>query len=201
KDAVVRVLPYASITKNLQGETLVDIHELSRSNIFAFTDDGVGIQTADVMYRAMQLAAKTNKTIVAHCEDNSLVYGGVVHQGKVSERLQLPGIPSLSESVQIARDVLLAEATGCHYHVYHVSTTASVRVIRDVNKAVINVTTEDSSHHLKFNEDDIHPDHVDFKMKLSLRSKEDKDALLKGLVEGMIDFIVTDHAPQTEKDK
>lgn len=201
KDAVVRVLPYASITKNLQGETLVDIHELSRSNIFAFTDDGVGIQTADVMYRAMQLAAKTNKAIVAHCEDNSLVYGGVVHQGKVSERLQLPGIPSLSESVQIARDVLLAEATGCHYHVCHVSTKESVRVIRDAKKAGIHVTAEVSPHHLILNEDDIHSDHADFKMNPPLRSKEDQDALLKGLVDGTIDFIATDHAPHTEEEK
>jgi len=154
-----------------------------------------------VMYRAMQIAAKTNAAIVARCEDNSLVYGGVVHQGKVSERLQLPGIPSLSESVQIARDVLLAEATGCHYHVCHVSTKESVRVIKDVKKAGIHVTAEVSPHHLILNEEDIHSDHADFKMNPPLRNKKDQEALLKGLVDGTIDFIATDHAPHTEEEK
>src|SRR5699024_1509748 len=116
ENAVVRVIPYAAITKGLTGEELTDIAAIAEENIFAFTDDGVGIQTADVMLRAMETAAKHNKAIVAHCEDNSLIYGGAVHHGDVSERLGIPGIPSTCESVQIARDVLLAESVGCHYH-------------------------------------------------------------------------------------
>ena len=201
KDALVRVLPYAAITKNLQGDTLVDIQELSNANIFAFTDDGVGIQTADVMYRAMQQAARQNKPVVAHCEDNSLVYGGVVHQGEVSRRLGLPGIPSLSESVQIARDVLLAEATGCHYHVCHVSTKESVRVIREAKKAGIHVTAEVTPHHLILNEEDIHADDAQFKMNPPLRNKKDQGALIEGLLDGTIDFLATDHAPHTVEEK
>lgn len=198
-DAVVRVLPYASITKGLQGEELTDMDSLQ--DAFAFTDDGVGVQTADLMFQAMQQAAKLNKPIVAHCEDNSIVYGGVVHDGEVSRRLNLPGIPGLSESVQIARDVLLAEAAGCHYHVCHVSTKESVRVIRDAKKAGISVSAEVTPHHLILNEESIVEDDANFKMNPPLRSKEDQKALLEGLLDGTIDFIATDHAPHTEDEK
>jgi len=201
KNAVVRVLPYASITKGLKGEELTNIAELSQTDIFAFTDDGVGIQTSDLMLRAMQEAAKQNKPVVAHCEDNSLIYGGVVHQGDVSERLDLPGIPSTCESVQIARDVLLAEQANCHYHVCHVSTKESVRVIRDAKKAGIHVTAEVTPHHLLLTEDDIVTEDPNFKMNPPLRSKEDQKALLEGLLDGTIDFIATDHAPHTEDEK
>lgn len=201
KNAVVRVLPYASITKGLKGEELTNIAELSQTDIFAFTDDGVGIQTSDLMLRAMQEAAKQNKPVVAHCEDNSLIYGGVVHDGNVSERLGLPGIPSTCESVQIARDVLLAEQANCHYHVCHVSTKESVRVIRDAKKAGIHVTAEVTPHHLLLTEDDILTDDPNFKMNPPLRSKEDQKALLEGLLDGTIDFIATDHAPHAEDEK
>lgn len=201
RDASVRVLPYASITKDLQGEELTDIDELSSLDIFAFTDDGVGIQTSDVMLRAMKIAAKNDKPIVAHCEDNSLIYGGVVHEGEVSERLNLPGIPSTCESVQIARDVLLAEQANCHYHVCHVSTKESVRVIRDAKKAGIRVTAEVTPHHLLLNEQDIKEADPNFKMNPPLRGKADQEALLEGLLDGTIDFIATDHAPHTEKEK
>jgi dihydroorotase len=199
--AVVRVLPYASITKKLQGEELTDIREIAKEGVFAFTDDGVGIQTADFMFRAMKEAAACNKAIVAHCEDNSILYGGVIHDGKVSEKLKLPGIASLSESVQIARDVLLAEAAGCHYHVCHVSTKESVRVIRDAKKAGINVTAEVTPHHLILNENHISEDDANFKMNPPLRAKEDQEALLEGLLDGTIDFIATDHAPHGEEEK
>ncbi|PZD91353.1 dihydroorotase [Bacilli bacterium] len=201
QDAQVRVLPYAAITKNLKGEELVKFEELAELGVFAFTDDGVGIQTADFMLQAMKRAKKAGRAIVAHCEDNSIVYGGVVHDGKVSKALNLPGIPSLSESVQIARDVLLAEATGCHYHVCHVSTKESVRVIRDAKRAGINVTAEVSPHHLILNEEHIKEDSGDFKMNPPLRAKEDQQALLEGLLDGTIDFIATDHAPHSAEEK
>ncbi|SFB19303.1 dihydroorotase [Lentibacillus halodurans] len=201
QDACIRVLPYASITKGLRGEELTNITELAQSGALAFTDDGVGVQTADVMLRAMEEAAANEKPVVAHCEDNSLVYGGVIHQGQVSERLDLPGIPSLSESVQIARDVLLAEAAGCHYHVCHVSTKESVRVIRDAKRAGIHVTAEVTPHHLLLNEQAVKVDDANFKMNPPLRSKADQKALLDGLLDGTIDFIATDHAPHTEAEK
>ncbi|MFD1038056.1 dihydroorotase [Virgibacillus byunsanensis] len=201
KDATVRVLPYAAITKNLNGEELTPIKKLSNLRVFAFTDDGVGIQTADYMFRAMKEAAACDMPIVAHCEDNSIVYGGVMHDGKVSKRLGLPGIPSLSESVQIARDVLLAEATGCHYHVCHVSTKESVRIIRDAKNAGIHVTAEVTPHHLILHEESVETDDANFKMNPPLRAKEDQEALLEGLLDGTIDFIATDHAPHGEEEK
>lgn len=201
QDAVVRVLPYAAITKDLQGEELTNIAQLSEAGAFAFTDDGVGIQTADMMLRAMEEAAKQGKAIVAHCEDNSIIYGGAVHKGNVSERLGIPGIPSVCESTQIARDVLLAEATNCHYHVCHVSTKESVRVIRDAKKAGINVTAEVTPHHLILSEEDILTADTNFKMNPPLRSPEDQEALLEGLLDGTIDFIATDHAPHAEDEK
>lgn len=200
-DAVTRVYPYGSITVGLKGETLTDMTALATEDLFAFTDDGVGIQTADMMLKAMKLAAKLNKPIVAHCEDNSILYGGSVHEGDVSERLDLPGIPSVCESTQIARDVLLAEATGCHYHACHVSTKESVRIIRDAKKAGIHVTAEVTPHHLLLNEQAIKTADTNFKMNPPLRSKSDQKALLEGLLDGTIDFIATDHAPHTEEEK
>ncbi|MFD1171991.1 dihydroorotase [Oceanobacillus picturae] len=200
-EAEVRVLPYAAITKGLQGKEITDISMLSQEGVFAFTDDGVGIQTADFMLQAMKQAAATGKAIVAHCEDNSIVYGGVMHDGEVSKKLGLPGIPSLSESVQIARDVLLAEAAGCHYHVCHVSTKESVRVIRDAKKAGIHVTAEVTPHHLLLDETAVKEDDANYKMNPPLRAVADKEALLAGLMDGTIDFIATDHAPHAEDEK
>jgi len=153
------------------------------------------------MLQAMKQAKNAGKAIVAHCEDNSIVYSGVAHDGKVSEKLQLPGIPSLAESVQIARDVLLAEATGCHYHVCHVSTKESVRVIRDAKKAGIHVTAEVTPHHLLLNEEDIFKDDANYKMNPPLRAREDQEALIEGLLDGTIDFIATDHAPHAKDEK
>ena len=144
-----------------------------------------------MMYEAMQQAAKLNKAVVAHCEDNSLIYGGAMHQGKRSEELGIPGIPNICESVQIARDVLLAEAANCHYHVCHVSTKESVRAIRDAKAAGIHVTAEVTPHHLLLTEDDVPGDNAIFKMNPPLRSKEDRDALLEGLLDGTIDCIAT----------
>ncbi|HLR22418.1 MAG TPA: dihydroorotase [Pseudogracilibacillus sp.] len=201
EDALIRVLPYASITKGLSGTERSDITAISKETVFAFTDDGVGIQTAGQMLEAMQEAAKQNKAIVAHCEDNSILYGGVVHKGDVSERLDLPGIYNACESVQIARDVLLAETAGCHYHVCHVSTKESVRVIRDAKKAGIHVTAEVTPHHLLLTEDDIQKDDPNLKMNPPLRSKADRDALMEGLLDGTIDFIATDHAPHAADEK
>lgn len=201
EDAVIKVLPYVSITTGLKGEELVDFKALKAEGAFAFTDDGVGVQSADMMYRAMQAAAKIDMAIVAHTEENTLIYGGAIHEGKTSEKLGIKGIPAITESTQIARDVLLAEAADCHYHVCHVSTKESVRVIRDAKRAGIKVTAEVTPHHLVLDENDITEKDPNFKMNPPLRGKDDREALIEGLLDGTLDFIATDHAPHHEDEK
>ncbi len=201
KDAVVKVLHYAPITTGLKSDELVNQPGLLAAGAFAFTNDGVGVQTAGTMYLAMVEAAKNNTAIVAHTEDDSLLFGGVMHKGKISEKLNLPGILSITEASQIARDVLLSEATGAHYHVCHVSTKESVRVIRDAKKAGIHVTAEVTPHHLLLSEEDIPSDTAIYKMNPPLRGTDDREALIEGLLDGTIDFIATDHAPHSAEEK
>ncbi|CAG9619779.1 dihydroorotase [Sutcliffiella rhizosphaerae] len=199
--AVVRVLPYACITTRQLGEELTDFEELKKVGAFAFTDDGVGVQDASMMLSAMKKAASLNVAIVAHCEENTLINRGSVHEGIFSKEHGINGIPSICESVHIARDVLLAEATGCHYHVCHISTKESVRVVRDAKRAGINVTAEVSPHHLLLSEMEIPGLDPNFKMNPPLRGKDDQEALIEGLLDGTIDFIATDHAPHTAEEK
>lgn len=199
--AKVRVLPYASITTRQLGQELTDFEALKDAGAFAFTDDGVGVQSAERMLAAMRKAAANNMAIVAHCEENTLINKGCVHEGSFSVKQGLNGIPSICESVQIARDVLLAEATGCHYHVCHISTKESVRMVRDAKHAGINVTAEVSPHHLLLTQDDIPGLDTNFKMNPPLRDTTDRAALIEGLLDGTIDFIATDHAPHTEEEK
>ncbi|QKX66159.1 dihydroorotase [Enterococcus hirae] len=201
RDAVVKVLQYAPITENLRSEVLVDQEAMIKAGAFAFTNDGVGVQTAGTMYQAMKEAAKNNKALVAHTEDESLLFGGVMHAGDKAKELGLPGILSVTESSQIARDLLLAEATGVHYHICHVSTKESVRVIRDAKKAGIQVTAEVSPHHLILIDEDIPEDFGFWKMNPPLRGKEDREALIEGLLDGTIDCIATDHAPHGLEEK
>lgn len=201
KDAVVRVFPYSAITKDLKGEELVNFNSLYELGAIAFTDDGVGVQSANVMYEAMLKASQINATIVAHCEDNTLIRQGVMHEGNINSKLNLFGIPSICESVHVARDVLLAEAAQCRYHVCHVSTKESVRILRDAKRAGIRVTAEVSPHHLLLTENDILSDDANYKMNPPLRSNEDRQALIEGLIDGTIDCIATDHAPHTTFEK
>ncbi|MCC5893074.1 dihydroorotase [Exiguobacterium sp.] len=198
QDALVRVLPYAAITKRQLGMEQVDMDSLK--DAFAFTDDGVGVQSAAMMRQAMREAKRLGKAVVAHCEDNTLKAGSV-HEGKFSQQHGIQGIPSLAESIHIARDVLIAEETGCHYHVCHVSSRQSVRVIRDAKRAGVHVTAEVTPHHLVLCEDDIPGLDANFKMNPPLRSRDDRDALLEGLFDGTIDMIATDHAPHTVAEK
>ncbi|MEK4971996.1 dihydroorotase [Niallia sp. FSL R7-0648] len=199
--ANVNVLPYASITIRQLGTELTDFKALKELGAFAFTDDGVGIQEAGQMLEAMKQAAALDMAIVAHCEDNSLINEGCVHEGEFSKANGVNGIPSVCESVQIARDILLAEATGCHYHVCHISTKESVRVVRDAKKAGIRVTAEVSPHHLLLADTDIPSLDTNYKMNPPLRGTEDRAALIEGLLDGTIDFIATDHAPHTAEEK
>ena len=200
RDSVIRAIPFGAITKGELGKDYAEFEELA-PHVFAFSDDGRGVQDANMMFESMQVAAKLNKAIVAHCEDNSLIRGGCMHCGCRSRELNLPGIPSVCESVQIARDVLLAEAAGCHYHVCHVSTKESVRVVREAKKAGIKVTCEVCPHHLISDEMDIPEDNGMWKMNPPLRSEEDRKALIAGVLDGTIDVIATDHAPHAEHEK
>ncbi len=200
-DASINVLQYAPITENLRSETLTDAAGMKAAEAFALTNDGVGVQTAGTMYLAMKQAAENDLALVAHTEDDSLLFGGVMHAGKKAEELGLPGILSVTEASQIARDVLLAEATGAHYHVCHVSTKESVRVIRDAKKAGIHVTAEVSPHHLLLIDEDIPADEGFWKMNPPLRGQEDREALIEGLLDGTIDCIATDHAPHGYEEK
>ncbi|MBM7709469.1 dihydroorotase [Enterococcus lemanii] len=201
KDAVVKVLQYAPITEELRSDRLVDYAGLKAAGAFAFTNDGVGVQTAGTMYLAMKEAAKNKMAIVAHTEDESLLFGGVMHAGTRSEELGLPGIISATESSQIARDLLLAEETGVHYHVCHVSSKESVRIIREAKKAGVHVTCEVCPHHLVLHDQDIPEDHGYWKMNPPLRGSEDQQALIEGLLDGTIDCIATDHAPHSHEEK
>lgn len=201
KDSLIRAIPYGAITKGELGEELADFDDLASLGCFAFTDDGRGVQSAGMMYEAMQQASKLKKAVVAHCEDNSLILGGCMHQGKRSEQLGLAGIPSICESVQIARDILLAEAAGCHYHVCHVSTKESVRLVRDAKRAGIHVTCEVCPHHLLCHDMDITENHGNWKMNPPLRDMSDQQALIQGLTDGTIDMIATDHAPHAPEEK
>ncbi|WP_265457568.1 dihydroorotase [Enterococcus sp. HY326] len=201
QDAVVKVLQYAPITEELRSEILTDQKGLKAAGAFAFTNDGVGVQTAGTMYLAMKEAAENNMAIVAHTEDESLLFGGVMHKGAVSEKLDLPGIMSATESSQIARDLILAEETGVHYHVCHVSTKESVRVIRDAKKAGVHVTAEVSPHHLILIDENIPEDNGFWKMNPPLRGDEDRQALIEGLLDGTLDCIATDHAPHCLEEK
>lgn len=200
RDSCIRAIPYGAITKEEYGKELSDMEAIAK-DIFAFTDDGRGVQSANVMYEAMIKAGKLGKAIVAHCEDNSLIRGGAMHEGKKSAELGVPGIPSICESVQVARDILLAEAANCHYHVCHISAKESVRAVREGKKNGIKVSSEVTAHHLLSCEDDILVDDGMWKMNPPLRAREDRNALIAGVLDGTIDIIATDHAPHTQAEK
>ncbi|MGC5325657.1 dihydroorotase [Brevibacillus sp. SYSU BS000544] len=200
---LARVLPYGAITVRELGQELTDFAALKEAGIVAVTDDGVGVQSSQMMKEAMQKAKELNLSVVAHCEDDSLIpAGSALHDGVTAKRHGLPGIPSESESIHVGRDILLAEQTGVHYHVCHISAKESVRLVRDGKRAGVNVTAEVTPHHLLLCDEDI-PENLDtsWKMNPPLRSKEDRAALIAGLKDGTIDIIATDHAPHTEEEK
>lgn len=199
--AHVRVLPYGSITVREVGQELTNFAGLKEAGAFAISDDGVGVQSAGIMLEAMKKAADIGLAIVAHCEENSLINKGCVHEGIFAKQHDLNGIPSVCESVQIARDVLLAEAAGCHYHVCHISTKESVRAVREAKRAGIHVTAEVTPHHLLLCDEDIPGLDANYKMNPPLRGDGDRKALIEGLLDGTVDFIATDHAPHTAEEK
>lgn len=197
----VRVLPIAAITINQLGEELTDFEAIQRAGVLGLSDDGVGVQSAAMMKQAMEKAQALGLPIIAHCEDNTLAHGGSVHDGKFAHAHGLKGIPSSAEAIHIARDIVLAEETGVHYHVCHISTKESVQLVREAKQRGVHVTAEVTPHHLLLCEEDIPGLDPNYKMNPPLRGKEDQEALLLGLIDGTIDFIATDHAPHTAEEK
>ncbi|MDV7757630.1 dihydroorotase [Liquorilactobacillus mali] len=200
-DGVVHIKQYAAITAGLKSEQINDLAALKEAGAFAFSNDGSGIQTAGVMYQAMKLAANLDMPLVEHIEDNSLLYGGVMNEGRRAHELGLPGMLGLSESSQLARDLILAQKTDVHYHACHLSTKESVELMRLAKSKGVNVTCEVAPHHLLLSDEDIPADDAYFKMNPPLRDENDKAALLAGLLDGTIDMIATDHAPHSHEEK
>ena len=204
RDAAVNIYPYASITIGEKGETLTPmaaICEMYGGRIAGFSDDGRGVMSDSLMREAMRTAASLGKIIAAHCEDVSLIpRGGCIHDGRYAAEHGLSGIPSESEWRQIARDLDLAAATGCRYHVCHVSCRESVSLIREAKKSGVDVSCETAPHYLVFDETDLR-DEGRFRMNPPLRSPADREALLAGVADGTVDMIATDHAPHSEAEK
>ncbi len=199
RDACVRVLPYGSITEREAGEVLSDMEGMAEY-VCAFSDDGRGVQSEEMMREAMLRAKTLGKMIVAHCEVNELLHGGYIHDGEYARMHGHRGICSESEWKQIERDLRLAEETGVAYHVCHISTKESVRLIRDAKARGVNVTCETGPHYLVFCDEDLQEDGK-WKMNPPLRTREDRDELIRGVLDGTIDMIATDHAPHSAQEK
>jgi len=199
RGAAIKVLPYGAITVGEKGEKLADMEAMS-DKVCAFSDDGKGVQNDEMMREAMTAAKRLGKIIAAHCEDNSLLFGGYIHDGEYAKAHGHRGISSESEYRQIERDLRLAEETGCAYHVCHISTKESVELIRQAKAHGVNVTCETAPHYLVLCDEDMQEDGR-FKMNPPLRSREDKEALIEGIKDGTIDMIATDHAPHSAEEK
>ncbi|MCI6923524.1 MAG: dihydroorotase [Oscillospiraceae bacterium] len=199
RGAAIKVLPYGAITVGEKGERLADMEAIS-DKVCAFSDDGKGVQNDEMMREAMTAAKRLGKIIAAHCEDNSLLFGGYIHDGEYARMHGHRGISSASEYKQIERDLRLAEETGCAYHVCHISTKESVELIRQAKERGVDVTCETAPHYLVLCDEDMQEDGR-FKMNPPLRSREDKEALIEGIKDGTIDMIATDHAPHSAEEK
>ncbi len=199
RDAVIRVLPYGAVSVGEKGEALSDLEAMA-PDAAAFSDDGRGVQSDELMREAMIRAKKLGKVIAAHCEVNSLLHGGYIHDGAYARTHGHRGICSESEWRMVERDLKLAAETGCAYHVCHISCKESVDLIRKAKKAGVDVTCETAPHYLALTEDDLQEDGW-FKMNPPLRARSDQEALIEGLLDGTIDMIATDHAPHAAEEK
>ena len=197
RDALIKVIPYGRITRD--GSDLSDMEALA-PDVVAFSDDGIGVQTEEVMRKAMTESARLGKIIAAHCEDDILRACGAIHDGKFAREHSIPGISSESEWKQIERDIRLAKETGCAYHVCHISTKEGVALVRDAKAQGINVTCETAPHYLVMDEGDLIDD-GNFKMNPPLRGADDREALIEGIKDGTVDMIATDHAPHSAEEK
>ncbi len=199
RDASIAVLPYGSITVGQKGEKLSDLEEMAK-DVVAFSDDGKGVQSGALMEKAMVEAKRLNKVIVAHCEDEGLVNGGYIHDGKYAEKHGHKGICSESEWLPVVRDIELVKKTGCAYHVCHVSAKETVAAIRKAKREGVNVTCETAPHYLTLTDADL-CEEGRFKMNPPLRGEEDRVALIEGVLDGTVDMLATDHAPHSREEK
>jgi len=195
------VYPIGAITKGRAGKELAEMGQMNRAGAVAFSDDGVGVESPAVMYRAMQYAAMFGRPLIQHCEDASLATGGCMHQGLTSTRLGLPGIPAMAEELMVQRDILIAKNTDGRYHVAHISTAGAVQLVREGKKSGVSVTTEVCPHHLLLTDESVSTFNTNYKMNPPLRTRADVDACIAGVVDGTIDCLVTDHAPHGREEK
>ena len=198
---LVNIIQVGSVTKGMEGKELAEIDYMAQAGMIAISEDGKSVMDSGLYRRAMNIAAKRDLIVLAHCEDINLVEGGVMNKGEVSDRLGLNGISNAVENVITARDIMLAEETGARLHLCHCSTKESTFMIKDAKDKGIDVSGEACPHHFILTEDDIQSDDAMYKMNPPLRSKEDKDALLKAIHDGVIEVISTDHAPHSTEEK
>src|SRR5579883_1710560 len=203
REAAVRVLPVAAVTRGRAGRELTDMAELAAAGAVAFSDDGDPVASSAVMRHALEYAGSFERVVVDHCEDRALTKGAAMHEGLVSERLGLPGWPAAAEAIMVARDVALAQATGSRVHVAHLSTAGSVDIVRNAKRRGVRVTAEVTPHHLTLTDECVEQGAYDANCKVNppLRTGRDADALVEGLLDGTIDAIATDHAPHAVVDK
>jgi dihydroorotase len=200
-EGVVRVYPIGAVTRNLEGTQLAELGEQAEAGCVAFSDDGKCVMNAELYRRAMEYTLPFGTPIISHAEDWHLAHAGVMNEGLVSTELGLIGQPAAAEEVMVARDIVLAELTGAHVHIAHVSTAGSIRMIREAKARGVHVTTEVTPHHLLLTDEAVRGWDPNTKMAPPLRSKRDVDALLEALADGTIDCIATDHAPQALSEK
>ena len=200
KSAKARVYPVAAITIGLKGEELTDFVELKKSGVIAFTDDGRPVESARVMRNALFLAKKVGSHILSHSEELTLA-GGIMNEGTVSQKMRVKATPNAAEDVAIAREVALSATTECPIHICHVSSKNALKLIRAAKKDGVLVTCETAPHYFTFTDEQMYKKDADFRMNPPLRSEEDRQELLKSIVDGTIDAIATDHAPHSREDK
>jgi len=201
RDGLVNVYPAAAVTIGQEGKEITEFGDLVRRGAVGFTDDGHCVMDTEIMRRALEYTSMFNVPVMDHCEDIHLKRDGVLHEGRVSMMLGLRGIPAVSETVIVARDIALAEYTGGHVHIQHVSARRSVELIREGKQRGVHVTAEATPHHLALNEDACLEFDTNAKVAPPLRSEDDRQALIEGLCDGTIDVIATDHAPHTDIEK
>ncbi|HSE94107.1 MAG TPA: dihydroorotase, partial [Methylomirabilota bacterium] len=197
----VRVYPIGAVTRGLRGEELAELAELAESGCVAFSDDGKCVMNAALYRRAMEYTLPFGTPVVSHAEDDRLAKGGAMHEGVVSTELGLPAAPAAAEDVMVARDIILAELTGAHVHIAHLSTAGAVRLVRDAKARGVRVTAEVTPHHLVLTDEAVRTFDPNTKMSPPLRSKRDVEALMEALADGTIDCVATDHAPHASSEK
>ncbi|USS91835.1 dihydroorotase [Fructobacillus americanaquae] len=201
ESSLVKIGQFGALSADLVGVGAADLQKMADAGAMAFSNDGHGVQDAQTMLEAMKAARQADRVISAHLEDDSLIQGGVMNAGPQAKRLDLPGMTGLSESTQLARDLVMAQATGVKYHIAHISTKESVAQVRLAKQMGLAVTAEVSPHHLFLDDSMIETDDPMFKMNPPLRSRADRLALIAGLLDGTIDMIATDHAPHSAEEK